>query len=82
MAENIEVLSLRANQHDMILDQYRSNIYTMELKFNLLIKMMEEKGFLALEEFDKRWPIYLKNDVGIIGSDGVMEGTLAVRFYN
>jgi hypothetical protein len=68
-------------QQGQILDQYRVNIYTEELKFGLLIKMLEEKGIFAQGEFDKRWPLYLKNDVGVVGPDGLMEGSLKVHFY-
>lgn len=56
-------------------------MYTTELRFNLLLKMFEEKGILVKDEFDKRWPIYLKNDIGAIGEDGVMQGNLRVTMY-
>lgn len=81
MPENIESLTLRVAQQSQIIDQYRVNIYNLELRFMLLCKMMEEKGFFAKGEFDKRWPQYLKSDVGVLGSDGVMEGSLKVTFY-
>ena len=42
---------------------------------------MEEKGIFAKEEFDKRWPLYLKNDIGMVGPDGIMEGSLCIKFY-
>jgi hypothetical protein len=82
MAENTELLSLRLAQQGQIIDQYRMNIYNIELRMSLLIKMLEEKGTFIKEEFEKRWPVFLKNDVGIIGPDGVMEGSLKVKFYN
>jgi hypothetical protein len=81
MPESLETLSLRSAQQGQILDQYRVNIYNLELKFNLLVKMFEEKGLLAKDEFEKRWPLYLKNDVGVIGPEGVMEGSLKVTFF-
>ena len=77
----IDNLMLRTVQQQQILDQYRIAIYNLELRSALLIKMIEEKGFMVREEFDKRWPIYLKNDVGIIGPDGKMEGSLKISFY-
>lgn len=43
--------------------------------------MMEEKGVFAEGEFDKRWPLYLKNDIGMVGPDGMMEGSLKIHFY-
>ena len=82
MPESTELLSLRTAQQGQVLDQYRMNIYNLELRVNLLIKMMEEKGIMAAEEFDKRWPLFLKNDVGAIGADGIMEGSLKVNFYD
>ncbi len=81
MAKDLELLNLRSNQQAQILDQYRGNMYNLELRQNLLIKMMEEKGFFSSGEFEKRWPLYLKNDVGVIGPDGIMEGSLKIHFY-
>lgn len=78
---NIDVLNLRANQAQQQLDQYRVNIYNLELRFELLNRMLEEKGIFAKEEFKTRWPLYLKNDVGSVGADGVMPGELMVTFY-
>jgi hypothetical protein len=81
MAESIESLALRMGQQNQIIDEYRVALFTMEQKLILLVKMMEEKGFMAKGEFDKRWPVYLKNDVGVIGPDGVMEGSLKVSLF-
>jgi hypothetical protein len=53
----------------------------MELRFNLIVKILEEKGIILQGEFDKRWPVFLKNDIGVPGSDGLMEGSLKVSFY-
>lgn len=80
-AQALEVSMLRLNQQQQILDQYRVTIYESELKLNLLIKIMEEKGIMAKEEFSKRWPLYLRNDVGVLGPDGRMEGTLKITHY-
>jgi len=44
--------------------------------------MLEEKGLMSSDEFEARWPLYLKNDVGVVGQDGIMEGSLKVKFYN
>ena len=82
MGETLENLSLKTAQIAQILDQYRGTIYTLELKMNLLVKMMEEKGIYAIEEFNKRWPIYLKNNIGVVGQDGIMEGSLKINFWN
>jgi len=81
MAESIELLSLRSNQQSQILDQYRVSIYTLELKVNLLNKLLEEKGTFLKGEFEKRWPLYLKNEIGVQGPDGRMDGSLKVYFY-
>lgn len=82
MADNLDTLSLKTNQMMGILDQYRMNLFNQDLRLNLLVKMLEEKGVFAKEEFTKRWPIFLQNDVGVIGQDGVMQGTLRVTFYD
>ena len=81
MAETIDTLSLRSSQQAQILDEYRVAIFTLEQKFALLVRMIEERGFMAKGEFDKRWPICLRNDIGVLGPDGVMEGSLTVRRY-
>ena len=81
MPDNNETLSLKLTQHNQILEQYRMSIYNLELRFDLLVRMMEEKGIFAAEEFQKRWPVYLQKDIGVVGSDGVMEGSLKVTFY-
>jgi len=81
-AQALEMSVLRDNQQQGVIDQYRVNIYNLELKFDLLIKMMEEKGIMAKDEFGRRWPLYLKNEVGVIGPDGRMEGSLKVTFYD
>jgi hypothetical protein len=71
------------NQQAQVLDQYRGNIYNEELRISLLLRVLEEKGILAPGEFEKRWPIYLKNDVGVVeGPENVMSGSLKVRFYD
>ena len=81
MAENTELLTLKTNQQSQILDQYRGNIYNLELRQSLIVRMMEEKGIFATGEFEKRWPLFLKNDIGIVGPDGMMEGSLKIHFY-
>jgi len=81
MPENLDNLTLRIAQQGQIIDQYRVTIYNTELRFELLSKMLEEKGILAKEEFEKRWPLYLKNNVGVIGPEGVMEGSMRASFY-
>jgi hypothetical protein len=43
--------------------------------------MLEEKGIMAKDEFTKRWPLYLQNEIGVIGADGVMSGVLKVNMY-
>jgi hypothetical protein len=72
---------LRFNQQQGDLDQYRMNIYNIELRFDLLLKMLEEKGMLAKDEFNKRWPLYLKNEIGVMGQDGKMDGVLKITMY-
>lgn len=78
---NIDLLSLRVGQQGQIIEEYRLNLYNQELKVSLLIKMMEEKGVFTVGEFEKRWPMFLRNDVGVVGPDGVMEGVLKKTFY-
>jgi hypothetical protein len=77
----LEMSRLAGTQTEQTMDQYRMNIYQEGLKFNLLLKMLAEKGIFAQEEFEKRWPLFLKNDVGVLGPDGRMEGTLKVTMY-
>ena len=81
MAESIDVLSLRTAQQNQILKQFRASTYNDELRFSLLLKILEEKKILVPGEFDNRWPMYLKNEVGVVGPDGVMEGNLIVHWY-
>ncbi len=82
MADDLNMLNLKLNQQNQILDQYRMNIYNLELRFKLIVKMLEEKGQFSTDEYDQRWPLYLKNDIGVVGPDGIMEGSLKVHFYN
>lgn len=77
----VDQVRLQIQQQQQIIDQYRVAIYNNELKDTLLNKMLEEKGIMAKGEFDKRWPTYLKNEVGVMGQDGIMEGSLKVTFY-
>jgi len=79
--ESNELLSLRSAQQNQILDQYRVTMYNQDLRFSLMVKLLEEKGIFVPGEFDNRWPLFLKNDIGAIGPDGIMEGTLKVYFY-
>ena len=81
MAETLEMLTLRTAQQGQILEQYRADIFNLQLRQNLVVKILEEKGTLAQGEFEQRWPLYLKNDVGVVGSDGIMEGSLRVSWY-
>jgi hypothetical protein len=81
MPDNIELLNLRVGQQTQILEENRMAMYTQELRLALLIKMLEEKGILVPGEYDKRWPLYLKNDVGAMGPNGVMEGSLKQNLY-
>jgi hypothetical protein len=80
-AQALEIGILRDSQQQQILDQYRVAIYNLELKNELLVKMLEEKGIMAKNELNQRWPLYLKNDIGVIGPDGKMEGNLKVTIY-
>ena len=68
--------------HDRIIEEYRTQIYTLELNNRLLIKMLEEKCIMAKEEMATRWPLWMENDVGVIGSNGKMKGELQVHFYD
>jgi hypothetical protein len=43
--------------------------------------MVEEKGLMAKDELEKRWPLYLKNDVGAQDQNGRMAGSLKVTKY-
>ena len=75
-------IALNLSYHKQLIDRMRLTIYNNELRFNLLVKMLEEKGILANQELEKRWPLYLKNDIGAMGSDRIMSGSLKVTFYN
>lgn len=81
MQSILDQYRLQVSQQQQIIDQYRVSIYNTELRFSLLNRMLEEKGVMAKNEFDNRWPMYLKNDIGVPGSDGIMEGNLKVTFY-
>lgn len=81
MADSIENIVLRLQQQNQIIEQYRTFIYTLELRQNLFIKMLEEKGICAVGEFEKRWPLYLRNDVGVLGQDGLMLGELKISVF-
>lgn len=81
MAESIDSLNLKIAQLVQIVDQYRVNMYNDEMRLCLLLKIMEEKGIIVPGEFDKRWPLYLKNDVGVPDSNGLMEGSLKIKMY-
>ena len=74
-------VALTMSYQKQLIDKMRLNAYHTELKFNLLMKILEEKSILAGQELDKRWPLYLKNDIGAIGPDGVMAGSLKVTFF-
>lgn len=79
MEQNI---SLMVSYQKQVIDKLRLQAYQNELKFKLLLKMLEEKGFMAKEELAKRWPHHLQYDVGSITANGKMEGNLKVNFYN
>jgi hypothetical protein len=81
MSDSPDVLNLKVAQISTVLEQYRINIYNLELRFALLAKILEEKGIMVSEEFEKRWPLYLKNTVGIVGENGIMEGSLKIHFW-
>lgn len=81
MADSLELMNLKIAQQGLTVEQYRVNIYNIELKLDLLLKMLEEKGIFAKDEYNRRWPLYLKNDVGVIGPDGIMEGSCRIHFY-
>ena len=80
-AQNLEMGVLRASQQQQIIDQYRVEIYNSQLKMDLLVKMMEEKGIMAKDELNKRWPLFLKNDVGVLEPNGRMEGSMKVSLF-
>jgi len=81
MAESPELIGLKIAQLSQIVEQYRSNMYTTELRFNLLLKMLEEKGMFLAGELDKRWPQYLQKEIGVPDQNGMMEGTLKCHLY-
>jgi len=81
MSDDSNLINLKLNQHNQVLDQYRMNFFNLELKCNLIIKMLEEKAIFSAGEFEKRWPLFLKNNVGVAGPDGSMEGSLKITFY-
>jgi hypothetical protein len=81
MADSPEITGLKISQLNGIVEQYRMNIYNLELKFALLMKMLEEKSIFMTDELEKRWPLYMKNNVGVVGPDGIMEGSLVVKFF-
>jgi len=76
-----DINSLKFSQINQMLEQYRMNIYQLELRTDLLIKLLEEKNILIPEEFKRRWPAFLENDIGHVGPDGIMKGSLKVSFF-
>ena len=54
MPENMESLTMKMAQVGQIIDQYRVEIYNSELRMNLMIKILEEKGIMVKDEFTKR----------------------------
>ena len=82
MSDNLELLSLKVAQLGQIVEQYRVDMYHMGLRTDLLHKMFEEKGIFLKDEFNKRWPLYLENDIGIINPNtGIMSGSLKTHIY-
>jgi hypothetical protein len=82
MPDNLELLNLKVTQLGQIVEQYRVDMYHMGLRTDLLHKILEEKGVLVKDEFNKRWPVYLENDIGVINPNtGIMSGSLKIRLY-
>lgn len=81
MAESPELLNLKIAQLSQVIEQYRVSMYNDELRLGLLLKIIEEKGLIAPGEFDKRWPLYLRNDIGVPDQNGNMEGSLKIKIY-
>ena len=82
MANNPELLNLQVAQLGQIIEQYRADMYHAGLRMDLLLKILEEKGVMVKDEFNKRWPVYLENDVGVINPNtGVMAGSLKIHMY-
>jgi len=81
MADNLDILRLQINQQNQVLEQYRTEMYNATLRFNLLQKILEDRGVLVKGEFDSRWPQYLRSDIGVVGPDGMMDGSLKVSKY-
>ena len=75
-------VALNLSYHKQLVDRLRIQNYHQDLRIKLLVKMLEEKGIMASDELEKRWPLYLKKDIGAVGQDGIMEGTLKVTFFN
>lgn len=73
--------ALTFSYHKQLIDKMRIQQYNMELKQQLLIKMLEERKILADNELDRRWPQYLISDIGALGPEGKMEGVLKVTFF-
>lgn len=82
-AKALEQMQLIFNQQQQIIDQYRVSIFNSELQIKLLIKLLEEKGTTAKDEFNHRWPQFLKTDVGVLDqATGKMDGVLKVTMYD
>jgi predicted transcriptional regulator YheO len=78
----IEQANLRFTQISQTENQTRQEMFNTQTRFDLLVRMLEEKGIMANGEFQKRWPLYLKNVVGVADSDGIMRpGKPKVTFY-
>jgi hypothetical protein len=82
MSDNLELVNLKIAQLGQIIEQYRVDMYHAGLRADLLHKMLEEKGIFLKDEFNKRWPLYLENDIGIINPNtGIMSGSLKTHIY-
>lgn len=82
MSDNLELVNLKIAQLGQIVEQYRVDMYHNGLRADLLHKILEEKGILIKDEFNKRWPLYLENDIGVINqATGVMSGSLKIHMF-
>jgi hypothetical protein len=82
MDQTLLGLGLGYQQQQGINEEYRRQIFFLEHKVNMLCKMLGETNVMAKDAVETRWPLYLENDVGVVGQDGKMKGSVKVTFYD
>ena len=81
MMNNTDHLDNLVFQNDHTIGIYRGNLEMLRLKISLLRTMLSQRGILPYADFDRRFKQHLRNDVGVVERDGIMQGSLKIKFY-